>query len=130
MALDIKKFIGRFVEEAKDHLGRMSSGLADLEQGSASAEEVNSLFRSAHTLKGSSRMLKLEPITQLAHSLEDVLSALREQQLQVNPAVMAALYQGVDALQDQVDYLVEHGQITDVEQHAALCQQLTALAAG
>ena len=130
MALDIKKFIGRFVEEAKDHLGRMGSGLADLEQGSASAEEVNSLFRSAHTLKGSSRMLKLEPITHLAHSLEDVLSALREQQLQVNPEVMAALYQGVDALQDQVDYLVEHGQITDVEQHAALCQQLTALAAG
>ena len=50
MALDIKKFIGRFVEEAKDHLGRMSSGLADLEQGSASAEEVNSLLLSWRTV--------------------------------------------------------------------------------
>ena len=76
MALDIKKFIGRFVDEAKDHLGRLNGDLSALEQGAASAEQVNSLFRSAHTIKGSSRMLKLEPITQLAHSLEDLLRNL------------------------------------------------------
>lgn len=128
MALDIKKFIGRFVEEAKEHLGRMAHSLSALEQGSASAEDVNSLFRSAHTLKGSSRMLKLEPITQLAHSLEDVLSALREQQLQINHDVMSALYQGVDFLSDQVEQLANHGQLTENAALKQLCQQLSGLA--
>lgn len=130
MALDIKKFIGRFVEEAKDHLGRMGHGLSALEQGSASAEDVNSLFRSVHTLKGSSRMLKLEPITQLAHSLEDVLSALRDQQLQVNHAVLSALYQGVDVLSDQVEQLAEHGQLAENGALKQLCDHLSGLAVG
>ena len=131
MALDIKKFIGRFVDEAKDHLGRLNGDLSALEQGAASAEQVNSLFRSAHTIKGSSRMLKLEPITQLAHSLEDLLSALREQQVQVSPSIMDALYQGVDALSTQVDSLAKQGQVTELSPaQSMLCQTLSALAQG
>ncbi len=131
MALDIKKFIGRFVEEAKEHLGRLASGLAEIEQGAVSAEKINSLFRSVHTLKGSSRMLKLEPITQVSHSLEDLLSALREERVTVNPPVIALLYQGVDALSDQIQQLIAHGQVDALSSvNAQLCQQLTAIAEG
>lgn len=128
MALDIKKFIVRFVEEARDHLSRMANGLAELEQG-VSAEQINSLFRSAHTLKGSSRMLKLEPITQVAHSLEDLLSALRDQRLTVNPEVSSLLYQGVDTLTDQVEALADNSQLAELnEQELAFCKRLTAVA--
>lgn len=131
MALDVKKFIGRFVEEAKEHLGRLGSGLAEIEQGAVSAEKINSLFRSVHTLKGSSRMLKLEPITQVSHSLEDLLSALREGRVATNPAVIALLYQGVDALSDQVQQLIECGQVEVLSSvNTQLCQQLTATAEG
>lgn len=131
MVLDIKKFIGRFVEEAKEHLGRLASGLAEIEQGAVSAEKINSLFRSVHTLKGSSRMLKLEPITQVSHSLEDLLSALREERVTVNPPVIALLYQGVDALSDQIQQLIAHGQVDALSSvNAQLCQQLTAIAEG
>ncbi len=131
MAFDIKKFIGRFVEEAKEHLGRLASGLAEIEQGAVSAEKINSLFRSVHTLKGSSRMLKLEPITQVSHSLEDLLSALREERVTVNPPVIALLYQGVDALSDQIQQLIAHGQVDALSSvNAQLCQQLTAIAEG
>lgn len=131
MALDIKKFIGRFVEEAKEHLGRLASGLAEIEQGAVSAEKINSLFRSVHTLKGSSRMLKLEPITQVSHSLEDLLSALREERVTVNPPVIALLYQGVDALSDQIQQLIAHGEVDALSSvNAQLCQQLTAIAEG
>ncbi len=75
-------------------------------------------------------MLKLEPITQLAHSLEDVLSALRDQQLQVNHDVMSALYQGVDVLSDQVEELALHGQFAENTALKQLCQQLSVLATG
>lgn len=128
MALDIKKFIVRFIEEARDHLSRMATGLSDLEQ-SASAEQVNSLFRSAHTLKGSSRMLKLEPITQVAHSLEDLLSALRDQQLSMSSAVSSLLYQGVDTLTDQVEALADKGEVTELTQEQqGFCKHLSAVA--
>lgn len=130
MALDIKKFILRFVEEAKDHLGRMVNGLAELEQG-VDAEQINSLFRSAHTLKGSSRMLKLESITQVAHSLEDVLSALRDKRIQLTPEVSSLLYQGVDTLTDQVENLADAGQVADLtQQQQDFCKLLTATAEG
>ncbi|NLW03673.1 MAG: hybrid sensor histidine kinase/response regulator [Pseudomonadaceae bacterium] len=128
MALDIKKFISRFIEEARDHLGRLTNGLAELEQG-ADPELVNSLFRSAHTLKGSSRMLKLEPITQVAHSLEDLLSALRDQRLTRSSQLSALLYQGVDTLTDQIETLADVGQVAELtNQQLAFCKQLSDVA--
>ncbi|BBI64527.1 hypothetical protein HSBAA_58330 [Vreelandella sulfidaeris] len=59
----------------------MREGINALEQGYADREQINELFRAAHTLKGSSRMLKLTPITALAHSTEELLSALRDETL-------------------------------------------------
>ena len=76
-------------------------------------------------------MLKLAPITQLAHSLEDLLSALREQQVQADPTVMSALYQGVDALSAQVESLLQQGEVAELSAvHSMLCQKLSALAEG
>lgn len=128
MALDIKKFISRFIEEARDHLGRLTQGLADLEQG-IDTEQINSLFRSAHTLKGSSRMLKLEPITLVAHSLEDLLSALRDKRLGSSAEVSALLYQAVDTLTDQVEALEAKGEVAELNAtQLEFCKKLSALA--
>ncbi|SFX52241.1 hybrid sensor histidine kinase/response regulator [Marinospirillum alkaliphilum] len=129
MALDIRKFIQRFIEEARDHLSNMGEGLAALEQGGGDAELINGLFRSAHTIKGSSRMLKLVPVTETAHSLEDLLSALREQRVSASPGVCSLLYQGVDALTDLVEQLTNNpdpAALTPV--NSQLCQALKAAA--
>ena len=110
MAIDIQKFIGRFIEEARDHLSRLGDGLAQLQARPEAAHEgdtIHALFRSAHTIKGSSRMLRLTPITELAHAMEDVLGALREGSLTFNAPLGALLYQGVDHLASQVDALAE-----------------------
>lgn len=110
MAIDIQKFIGRFIEEARDHLSRLGDGLAQLQAHPEAAHEgdtIHALFRSAHTIKGSSRMLRLTPITELAHAMEDVLGALREGSLTFNAPLGALLYQGVDHLASQVDALAE-----------------------
>ena len=104
MAIDIQKFIGRFIEEARDHLSRLGDGLAQLQARPEAAHEgdtIHALFRSAHTIKGSSRMLRLAPITALAHAMEDVLGALREGSLAFSAPLGALLYQGVDHLASQ-----------------------------
>lgn len=107
MALDLGRFIARFVDEARDHIRRLNDGIARLEAGSTDREDVNAIFRSAHTIKGSSRMLRLGPITEIAHRLEDVLGALREGSLCFDAPLAQVLYQGVDAISALVDRLAQ-----------------------
>ncbi|MFP3341807.1 hybrid sensor histidine kinase/response regulator [Halomonas sp. SIMBA_159] len=131
MALDIRRFIQRFVEEAADHLPRLRAGVSALEQGEADKEHINELFRSAHTLKGSSRMLKLAPITAVAHSTEELLSAFRDGSQTPTPGSIGLLYEAIDALADLVSQLAQ-GATPDALPDAdpALCQALEAAASG
>ena len=105
MKLDISKFLNRFIDEARDLLRQLSAGIKYLEQGQRDPELVNGLFRAVHTLKGSSRMLNLKPITETAHCLEELLSALREQQLLITQDTIDILYQATDSLSGLVEHL-------------------------
>ncbi len=130
MAIDIQKFITRFVEEARDHLGRLEQGFAALDTGNADAEAVNAIFRSAHTIKGSSRMLRLMSISETAHKLEDVLGALREGSLAYSPALGQVLYRASDQLGAMVEQLAQGGVDSVPPVDAALCQALEQAATG
>lgn len=122
MALDLKRFTTRFVEEARDHLVRLEQGLAALRNNASDQEIVNSIFRSAHTIKGSSRMLKFDAISELAHKLEDVLGALRDASLAYTPALGLLLQRGVDAMAVQIDCVAEDRAVPPPDQQ--LCLEL------
>ena len=131
MALDIRRFIQRFVEEAADHIPRLREGVSTLEQGDADKERINELFRAAHTLKGSSRMLKLAPITAIAHSTEELLSAFRDGSQTPSPAAISLLNQAIDALSDLVAQLNQGAKPEELpDTNHALCQALEAAATG
>ncbi len=131
MAIDVRKFLVRFIEEARDHIDKLNDGLAALSEGEAARERIDALFRSAHTVKGSSRMLRLLPITETAHRFEDVLGALRDGSLTFDPALAALLFQATDALAAQVDRLAETLDAQSLAPaDAALCQALAAAASG
>ncbi|AFZ65853.1 hybrid sensor histidine kinase/response regulator [Deinococcus peraridilitoris] len=82
-----------FAPEAREHIELMR---AALDSGDLSADTITTLFRSAHTLKGSSYMVGFSPLGDLGHVLEDVLSAVRDAQLTLDPAVVLTLGEGVD----------------------------------
>lgn len=128
MALDIKRFQARFVEEARDHLRRFEEGLAALDADPADRENVNTIFRSAHTIKGSSRMLKLTAITETAHKVEDVLGALRDGSLAYRPDHGRLLQSGVDAIARQVDAVADGKEVPAPDE--SLCAALAAALAG
>jgi len=131
VAIDIRKFVARFVEEARDHINRLNDGLAALEAGKADNEGINTIFRSAHTIKGSSRMLKLTTITDTAHKLEDVMGGLRDGSLQFSPPLGQLLYRAVDALSALVDKLGETGDGASLPPaDAELCAALAQAAVG
>lgn len=131
MAIDIKKFVIRFIEEARDHINRLNDGLSTLESGSGDGEVINTIFRSAHTIKGSSRMLKLVTITETAHKLEDVMGGLRDGSLQFSPALGQLLYRAVDALSALIDTLAESNDAATLPPpDEALCAALTQACTG
>jgi chemotaxis protein histidine kinase CheA len=109
MALDVKRFISRFVEEARDHLRQILGFVAALETDPADKAAIDGLFRSAHTIKGSSRMLKLTAISDTAHRMEDLLSLLRDGAARFTPDLGRLLLRGADLLAAQVDAVAEGG---------------------
>lgn len=125
MAIDIKRFLTRFVEEAREHLRQMEERINHLETTPHDMEAVHALFRSAHTIKGSSRMLKLLPITDTAHALEDLLGSLREEQAVFSADVGRLLRRACDALATQVDQLEAGSELAPADE--ALCAALKAL---
>jgi two-component system, chemotaxis family, sensor kinase CheA len=131
MAIDLQKFIVRFVEEARDHLNRISDGLSTLAAGRTDREGINTIFRSAHTIKGSSRMLKLATVSATAHRLEDVLGALRDGSLQFSAPLGQLLYRAVDALSGLIDTLADSGDAASLPPpDEALCAALAQAATG
>ena len=68
-----------FHEEAMTRLDQMDAALLAMESGNADAETIDSLFRNAHTIKGSAGMLGFEDIRSLGHAVEDILSRVREE---------------------------------------------------
>ena len=131
MALDIKKFISRFIEEAREHVKRLGEGLDAMNRDSSDRENINAVFRSAHTIKGSSRMLKLTAITETAHKLEDVLGALRDGSLNYRPELGTLLYRGVDAIAALVEALAASGDVATLPPvDEALCAGLAQAATG
>lgn len=72
------EFLGIFRDEANERLDSMSTALLAIEDGRASADAIDSLFRDAHTIKGGAGMLGLDAIGVLAHAVEDVLADARQ----------------------------------------------------
>ena len=98
MAFDQSKFLARFVDEAREHCARLSDGLIALENSPGDSETMNAVFRSAHTIKGSARMMKLTGVSDLAHCMEDVLDAARNGKLVLNHEMSDLLLKGLDEL--------------------------------
>ena len=89
-----------FAPEAAEHLDVMSRSLLALEQstGAAQEEEVATLFRAVHTLKGAAYTVGCAPVGDVAHRLEDLLDGVRDRRLELQPAVIEAVFGGVDTL--------------------------------
>lgn len=102
MVIDIRKFLTKFASEAVEHCNQLEAGLLAMENATDRKESIDTAFRSAHTLKGTARMLKLESIMATAHCMEDVLDELRDGRLAFSQELSDVLLLGVDAIRSLV----------------------------
>ncbi|HEX8152915.1 MAG TPA: Hpt domain-containing protein, partial [Thermoanaerobaculia bacterium] len=89
-----------FTSEAEELLDTLSRDLVDFEAQGASVrpELVNKIFREVHSLKGLAGMLGFAEISELAHSLEDMLDKLRMGKIAINRELIDLLYDAIDSL--------------------------------
>ena len=128
MAFDRNKFLARFVDEAREHCNLISNGLLSLEQDPGDAEMLNSLFRSAHTIKGSARMMQFVALSDLAHHMEDVLDAVRGNVIRLNVSVSDPLFRALDSISGMLDIISATGKSGDAPE--AILKELAKAATG
>ena len=89
-----------FLSEAEAYLDSLESLLLDLDAQGAETSLLDTAMRSAHSLKGGAAMMRLVPLSQIAHRLEDFLKILRVRQDDslIDKEVTNLLLQGVDCM--------------------------------
>ena len=95
------EFLEIFRDEANERLDSIVDVLLALESGRADPDAVDALFRDAHTIKGAAAMIGLDDVRTLAHTVEDVLDAVREAGT-FPPDLADPLLRAADALRRQV----------------------------
>ncbi len=74
----IEKFKEAFREEAAELLNNLESTLLELEADPRNSETVSAVFRTMHTIKGSSAMFGFDEISRFTHEVESIMDLLRE----------------------------------------------------
>jgi two-component system chemotaxis sensor kinase CheA len=100
--IDREALVQAFVAEAGDILAAMEQQLLALEARPDDDETVHSLFRGAHTLKGSGALVSFDAVRDLAHTLEDLLERVRSKTLRVSDGLVSLLLRAVDLLRTAV----------------------------
>jgi two-component system chemotaxis sensor kinase CheA len=98
-----------FLEEASEHLEELSRALLELEREPARAEAIDLAFRMAHSIKGMAASLDYDPITGVAHRLEDRMQAIRDAG-RVAAEDLALLFKGLEGLEAMLAAVRETGQ--------------------
>jgi two-component system chemotaxis sensor kinase CheA len=91
-----------FFDEATERVAALAGKLIELERRPGDGELVRDVFRDLHTVKGSSAMVGLTPIHQLAHAAEDLVGQIRDAGRAVDGGVIDALLAALDALRDML----------------------------
>ncbi|WP_254830947.1 chemotaxis protein CheA [Haloglomus salinum] len=103
-----------FVSEAREHITDLNNALLALEDDPTDAEAMDSVFRTAHTLKGNFAAMGFTDASSLAHALEDLLDEIRAGEMTVSSEVMDVTFDAVDRIEAAVE-AIEAGEDEDVD---------------
>lgn len=95
---DTPEFIRAFLDEVDEQLQLFEENILKLEQNVNDSEIIKTLFRVAHTLKGSSAAIGFEKMKILTHEMESILDKIRSGKIKVVKPVIDVLFKCLDKL--------------------------------
>ncbi len=119
MAMDMpddekRALIGEFLTEADQHIQKLNECLLRAEELVKSGQavpkdEINMMFRAAHTIKGAAGMLEFMVVNGLTHEMETILDRARNDKLNLTVQIIDVLFRAFDSLNALLDRLREQG---------------------
>jgi chemotaxis protein histidine kinase CheA len=97
------------LEETKENIGRVENGIVKLKKDPENEEELNSVLRALHTIKGSSRMLKFPGIEKTAHGMENLFKGIKEKRYGISNTFVQMVFIGCDLLKKGAEVIRKTG---------------------
>ena len=91
-----------FFEESFEGLDAMESGLLHLDMGDVDSDEINTIFRAAHSIKGGSGTFGFTAVSDFTHVMETLLDEMRDGRRQVTQSAVNVLLESVDCLREML----------------------------
>jgi len=128
-SFDLTQFYQIFFEEAGENLDLMEQMLLNLNLETADDEELNGIFRCAHSVKGGAATFGFSDVAELTHQMESLLDRLRRHELQPNALMVDVLLESADASRG---LLARHqaGETGEPPSSADLVRRISELASG
>lgn len=119
--METNQYMEMFLEESREHLDSLDDGLMTLEKDPSELSILNDIFRNAHTLKGMSATMGYTKIAELTHDMENILDALRKEEMEVTEDIVDTLLKCGDSLRQMVESIGEGGteDVVDISEVAA-----------
>src|SRR3989338_4058388 len=128
MSIDMSQFYQVFFEESAEHLDSMESLLLALDLDAPDPDQLNAIFRSAHSIKGGSGTFGFNDMTEVTHILETLLDGIRKNEIKITADMVDAFLQAGDVLKGLLE-AHQNGTIADpapsIEIRARLSQLTT-----
>jgi len=110
------QYLDAFIRESEEAITELNNSLLDLESDPEDTGAMESIFRTAHTLKGNFGAMGFDDAASLAHAIEDLLDEMRDGNMPVTPEVMDLIFSGVDKIEAIVNEIEAEGEShTDVD---------------
>jgi len=111
MTIDMSQFYQVFFDESAEHLATMESLLLELDVENPDAEQLNAIFRAAHSIKGSAGTFGFTDLAETTHILENLLDRIRKHELGLRADMVDAFLEAGDVLRDMLEAHQGRGQV-------------------
>ena len=127
----MQEIVNDFIQEALELLESLNENFIELEKQPDNKEILNTIFRAAHTVKGSAGFLGFQHIVELAHSAENILNKLRQGEISLTSEMTDYLLKTMDILKSMIITVSKTGSEGEPpEGNAELIKKLNALSEG
>lgn len=101
--MDIADFFDTFFEEAEELLSDMEQHLLELDVDDPDSEQLNAIFRAAHSIKGGAGTFGFTVLQQTTHILENLLDYARKGELTLRADLVDTFLEAKDIMHEQLD---------------------------